>query len=165
MTALGSLALSQHRFGQALQIGRRARTLAPSSAPPYGVVGDALLELGRYDEAFAAFDAMARTRPSAASYARVAYARELHRALDAAAALLAWRSTQASGSNGGDRVGGDADRQARARARPVRGGGRARARRVADHARATRHALDALAQVEVGTRQPLAVRSPSSGGP
>ena len=98
VTALGSLALSQHRFGQALQIGRRARTLAPSSAPPYGVVGDALLELGRYDEAFAAFDAMARTRPSAASYARVAYARELIGRPDAALAALLL-SREASGSN------------------------------------------------------------------
>jgi tetratricopeptide (TPR) repeat protein len=76
-TALGALALSQHRFREALRIGRRARTLAPSSAAPYGVVGDALLELGRYREAFAAFDEMARIKPSSASYARVAYAREL----------------------------------------------------------------------------------------
>jgi tetratricopeptide (TPR) repeat protein len=41
------------------------------------VVGDALLELGRYREAFATFDRMVATKPSVASYARVAYAREL----------------------------------------------------------------------------------------
>jgi tetratricopeptide (TPR) repeat protein len=76
-TGLGALALSQHRFREALRIGRRARSLGPSSARPYGVVGDALLELGRYREAFAAFDEMARIKPSSASYARVAYAREL----------------------------------------------------------------------------------------
>jgi tetratricopeptide (TPR) repeat protein len=75
--ALGSLALSQHRFREALAIGKRARGLSPSTARTYGVIGDALVELGRYREAFAAFDHMAALRPSLASYARVSYAREL----------------------------------------------------------------------------------------
>jgi tetratricopeptide (TPR) repeat protein len=76
-TGLASLALVRHRFRDALALGRRARALAPHSARPYGVIGDALVELGRYDEAFAAFDAMARLKPSVASYSRVAYGREL----------------------------------------------------------------------------------------
>jgi tetratricopeptide (TPR) repeat protein len=75
--ALGSLALSQHRFREALALGRRAQRLSPTTARTYGVVGDALVELGRYREAFAAFDTMSRLRPSLASYARVSYAREL----------------------------------------------------------------------------------------
>jgi tetratricopeptide (TPR) repeat protein len=72
------------------------------------VIGDALVELGRYREAFAAFDTMARLRPSLASYARVSYARELlgrtkqaraamELALDAAAGQaepLAWTHVQ-----------------------------------------------------------------------
>ena len=74
---LGSVALSRHRFGEALAHGRRAQLLAPHSAAPLGVVGDALLELGRYRQAFAAFDRMVALRPSVSSYARVAYAREL----------------------------------------------------------------------------------------
>jgi tetratricopeptide (TPR) repeat protein len=41
------------------------------------VIGDALVELGRYEEAFAAFDRMADLKPGIASYARVSYAREL----------------------------------------------------------------------------------------
>jgi tetratricopeptide (TPR) repeat protein len=41
------------------------------------VIGDAQLELGRYDEAFATFQTMVDTRPDVASYARVSYAREL----------------------------------------------------------------------------------------
>jgi len=41
------------------------------------VIGDALLELGRYREAFAAFDRMVAVKPTLASYARIAYAREL----------------------------------------------------------------------------------------
>ncbi|MGH3137861.1 MAG: tetratricopeptide repeat protein [Gaiellaceae bacterium] len=74
---LGSLALIQHEFRKALAYGRRAKRLLPGSARPYGVIGDALVELGRYDEAFAAFERMVSVRPSLASYARVAYAREL----------------------------------------------------------------------------------------
>src|SRR4051794_28939602 len=74
---LGSLALSRHRFREALALGRRAHAVAPASAGPYGVIGDALVELGRYPEALHAFDTMSRLRPSLASYARVSYGREL----------------------------------------------------------------------------------------
>jgi tetratricopeptide (TPR) repeat protein len=76
--ALGNLALIRHDFRGALVLGRRARRLSPFAARPYGVVGDALVELGRYRAAFATFDRMAAVKPSIASYARVAYARELH---------------------------------------------------------------------------------------
>ncbi len=77
VTGLGSLALTQHQFRSALARGREARSLAPFSARPLGIVGDALLELGRYDEAFAAFERMNALEPNLASYARIAYAREL----------------------------------------------------------------------------------------
>lgn len=74
---LGSLALIRHDFREGLNYGRRAQGLLPGSARPYGVIGDALIELGRYNEAFQAFERMVSIRPSLASYARVAYAREL----------------------------------------------------------------------------------------
>jgi tetratricopeptide (TPR) repeat protein len=74
---LGAIDLSQHRFREALDVGRRARDLRPSDAWNYGVMGDALIELGEYDQAFEAFDTMMALRPGAAAYARVAYAREL----------------------------------------------------------------------------------------
>jgi tetratricopeptide (TPR) repeat protein len=74
---LGSLALIRHEFEDALVHGRRAQRLLPGSARPFGVIGDALVERGRYGEAFAAFERMIALRPSLASYARVAYAREL----------------------------------------------------------------------------------------
>jgi tetratricopeptide (TPR) repeat protein len=77
LSALGSLALARHRFRQALSLGQRARALAPDTARPYGIVGDALIELGRYREAFRAYDAMARSKPDLASYSRIAHAREL----------------------------------------------------------------------------------------
>ncbi len=74
---LGSLALIQHEFRKALAYGQRARKALPGSARPFGIIGDALVELGSYDEAFAAFERMVALRPNLASYARIAYAREL----------------------------------------------------------------------------------------
>jgi tetratricopeptide (TPR) repeat protein len=76
-SGLGSLALSRHRFRDALALGRRARALSPYTARNYGVIGDALVELGRYEDAFAAFDRMTGLKPSLSAYARVSYAREL----------------------------------------------------------------------------------------
>jgi tetratricopeptide (TPR) repeat protein len=88
-SGLGSLALSRHRFREALALGRSARAISPTTARSYGVIGDALVELGRYREAFAAFDTMARLRPGLAAYARVSYARELRG--DFAGAVAAMR--------------------------------------------------------------------------
>ena len=75
--ALGSLLLSQHRFREAVALGEKNRDARPYDAINYGVIGDGYLELGDYDKAFEAFDTMMSIRPSSASYARVAYAREL----------------------------------------------------------------------------------------
>jgi len=105
---LASLALTRHEFGRALVLGRLAVKLAPYSSNPYGIEGDALLELGRYPQAFAAFQKMVDLKPNLSSYARVSYARELtgdlpgaitamRLALDAAAGDregYAWTSVQ-----------------------------------------------------------------------
>jgi tetratricopeptide (TPR) repeat protein len=74
---LGSVAMIRHQFRVALRHGRSAARLLEGSARPYGVIGDALVELGRYEEGFRAFERMVSLRPSLASYARIAYAREL----------------------------------------------------------------------------------------
>lgn len=74
---LGLVAASRHRFREALSYGRRAEAMLPGSARPYGVIGDSLVELGRYDQAFAAFERMVSLRPNLGSYSRIAYAREL----------------------------------------------------------------------------------------
>jgi tetratricopeptide (TPR) repeat protein len=87
-SGLASLELSRHRFARALALGRTALALSPTTARNHGVVGDALLELGRYHEAFREFDAMVRLRPGVSSYARVAYARELLGNLDGARSAL-----------------------------------------------------------------------------
>ena len=76
-SGLGSLALSRHRFREALALGRRARAISPTTARNYGVIGDALVELGRYRQGFQAFDTMATLRPDVSSYARVGHARLL----------------------------------------------------------------------------------------
>src|SRR5438874_11518676 len=73
-SGLGSLALSRHRFAEALRLGRRARAISPSTARNYGVLGDALVELGRYRDAFRAYDTMASLRPGLGAYARVSHA-------------------------------------------------------------------------------------------
>jgi tetratricopeptide (TPR) repeat protein len=77
VTGLAALAASRHRFDEALVLARRAVALSRTSAAAYGILGDSLLELGRYEAAFAAFDRMVTLKPTAASYARVSYGREL----------------------------------------------------------------------------------------
>jgi tetratricopeptide (TPR) repeat protein len=76
-SGLGSLALSRHRFREALVLGRRAHAISPTTARNYGVIGDALVELGRYRAAFRTFDTMASLQPGLSSYARISHARQL----------------------------------------------------------------------------------------
>ena len=114
---LGSLALIRHEFAEALHYGHRAERLLPGSSRPYGVIGDSLVELGRYDEAFAAFDHMVSLRPSLASYSRVAYARELVGDREGAVggdAARPWCRRRPAGADG---VGACRAREAPARAR------------------------------------------------
>jgi tetratricopeptide (TPR) repeat protein len=77
LTGLAALAASRHRFDDARSLAVKAVDLNPRSAAAYGVLGDSLIELGRYREAFARFDRMASLKPALASYSRVSYAREL----------------------------------------------------------------------------------------
>ena len=69
--------LSQHRFREGLDVALKAQGDYQQDAWNYAVAGDALLELGRYDEAFDMFDKAIAMRPDAGAYARVAYAKEL----------------------------------------------------------------------------------------
>jgi tetratricopeptide (TPR) repeat protein len=80
--------LSQHRFRDAIREAERCQQVRQNDAFTWGIVGDARLELGEYDQAFAAFEHMATIRPDAASYARIAYARELRGDLSGALHLL-----------------------------------------------------------------------------
>ncbi|MGQ0608216.1 MAG: tetratricopeptide repeat protein [Chloroflexota bacterium] len=73
-----SLALSRHEFAEALDIGERALAINPAVPRVYGVVGDAQVELGRYDDAVATIQSMVDLRPDLASFSRVSHLRELH---------------------------------------------------------------------------------------
>jgi tetratricopeptide (TPR) repeat protein len=88
LVGLGTLALARHHFAEALTWGERARDLNPYHAPAYGVIGDALVELGRYDEAVQTIQRMVDLRPDLASYARVSYLRELMGDRDGAIAAM-----------------------------------------------------------------------------
>ncbi len=79
-----SVALARHDFAQALVLAEKAKTANPYDPDTYGAVFDALVELGRYDEAVDALQRMADLRPDLNSYARISYARELHGDLDGA---------------------------------------------------------------------------------
>jgi tetratricopeptide (TPR) repeat protein len=74
----GILALARHDFDGALRWAEQARALNPYRAQILGIMVDAQIELGRYDEAVAAAQAMVDLRPDLTSYSRVSYLRELH---------------------------------------------------------------------------------------
>src|ERR671911_256436 len=74
----GTLDLARHDFAAALQNGTRALALDPENARYYGIIGDAQLELGMYDEAINSYQEMVDRRPDFDSFSRVAYARELY---------------------------------------------------------------------------------------
>jgi tetratricopeptide (TPR) repeat protein len=77
LVGLAALAAARHDFAAALRFGERARAVNPYDGNVYGVIGDAQVELGRYEAAFATFQTMVDTKPGLSSYSRVSYAREL----------------------------------------------------------------------------------------
>jgi tetratricopeptide (TPR) repeat protein len=85
---LATVLLSQHRFREAIETAERAHRMSPRDGWNLGVIGDAHLELGEYDDAFEAFDRMMQLRPSAAVYGRAAYARELQGDLEGGLRLM-----------------------------------------------------------------------------
>lgn len=102
MGAMGTLALSRHQFQEALEWAEKANLISPYNSSNYGVMGDALIELGRYPQAFNAFQKMIDTRPDLSSYARVSYARELTG--DINGAISAMTSAVNNGGSAGESV-------------------------------------------------------------
>jgi tetratricopeptide (TPR) repeat protein len=84
----GTLALARHDFNLGLELGERARRLAPQSNRPYPVLADALVELGRYAEAGRTIQRFVDLKPTLASYARASYFRELSGDLGGAAEAM-----------------------------------------------------------------------------
>ena len=77
LIGIGGLRLGRHEFAAALEAGQEALEADPTSASAANVVVDALVELGRYEEAFAAVEALAAGSADLSSLARLSYAREL----------------------------------------------------------------------------------------
>ncbi len=70
--------LSQHKFKDALQTGKQALELSSQNAGIYGVLVDANVEIGNYEEAVASCDKMMSIRPDLRSYSRTSYLREIY---------------------------------------------------------------------------------------
>ena len=88
VSGLGTLAAARHDFRGALAQARAAHRLNPATLAPYPVMVDALVELGRYDEAARTLQRMVDLKPGLAAYARVSYFRELHGDLTGATEAL-----------------------------------------------------------------------------
>lgn len=74
----GTLLMTFHRFADALDIAQRADRLSSGgNAYVYGLLTDANIELGNYDEAVKMSDKMQALRPDLRSYSRAAYLREI----------------------------------------------------------------------------------------
>jgi tetratricopeptide (TPR) repeat protein len=97
LTERSALALARHDFSDGLSDAQRARAQAPQVNKPFGVLVDALVELGRYDDAGRALQQMVDRRPDLAAYSRVSYFRELHGDVDGAV-----RAMRLAVSAGGD---------------------------------------------------------------
>jgi tetratricopeptide (TPR) repeat protein len=80
--------MGRHEFTAALRIARRASGTRPGDTWSLAVIGDALMELGRYDAAADAYQELADLRPGPVAYSRVAYYRELIGDLEGAIELL-----------------------------------------------------------------------------
>ncbi|MFG1795488.1 hypothetical protein [Nocardia sp. NPDC049149] len=88
LIGLGALANARHDFGPARGYAEQAVALRPTSADGYGVLIDALTQLGDADAATAAVQRMLALRPGVPSFTRAAYDLELHgRTADARTAL------------------------------------------------------------------------------
>jgi len=73
-----SLSLTQHHFSQGLALAQQAQQLNPQSGYVYGLLTDANVELGHYEEAVKMADKMNQVRPDLTAYARVSYLREIY---------------------------------------------------------------------------------------
>jgi tetratricopeptide (TPR) repeat protein len=77
LTGLASLQAAQHDFTAAVRTARESVAINAYDATAYGVLTDALTELGRYGEATEALQRMADLDPDFAALSRISYAREL----------------------------------------------------------------------------------------
>ena len=73
MRLRSEIELERHGFKQVVEYSEGLTALAPEDPWNWGTLGDALMELGRYDGAFKAYQKMLAIRANQASYNRMAY--------------------------------------------------------------------------------------------
>ena len=88
LTGQAALAAARHDFSRALSRADAALAVNPYSARALAVRTDALVELGRYDEASVAAARADGLRPGVPTFTRLAYLRELHGDVEGARRLL-----------------------------------------------------------------------------
>jgi tetratricopeptide (TPR) repeat protein len=88
LTERAVLRAGRHQFAAALRDVQAVRAAAPELNKPFGILVDALVELGRYPAAERALQQMVDRKPGLDAYARVSYLRELHGDLDGAEQAL-----------------------------------------------------------------------------
>lgn len=88
LVGIGSLQLGRHEFAEALETGREAAALSPTLPAARAVIVDALVELGRYDEADEAAAEMLALSQDLTTLARISYLAELRGNLDTAVAAM-----------------------------------------------------------------------------
>jgi tetratricopeptide (TPR) repeat protein len=76
--------LSQHHFAEGLASAQNLVGQYPSAAFGYGLLVDAYVELGKYEDAVKAADKLMSIRPDLRSYSRVSYLREIYGDYDGA---------------------------------------------------------------------------------
>ena len=80
--------LSQHHFSDAKEVAQKAQKINADNAFIYGLLCDANVELGNYDEAVKMADKMISIRPDLRSYSRVSYLREIYGDMPGAIAAM-----------------------------------------------------------------------------
>lgn len=100
LAGLSAVAAVRHDFATAADLARQAVSADPYEAGAHGALFDALVELGRYEQAAAALQQMADLSPGLPALARVSYLRELHGDVDGARTALE-RALDAAGSTTG----------------------------------------------------------------
>ena len=97
LTGQAALAAARHDFTAAFDSAILATEANAFGATGFGVLTDALVELGRYDEAAVALQRMADLAPDASALTRISYLRELNGDIDGARQALQEARAQSNG--------------------------------------------------------------------
>ena len=98
------VSMGQHEFARAYAISEQYDRQYPGDSWNQSVMGDALMELGRYDEAEKAVQRMVDLKPGTAAYSRVAYVRELRGDLNGALEIMRMALTSTESRESEDRA-------------------------------------------------------------